>query len=157
MTAIKETGKILLVYFLSTIAYSIGIVATSDEIDFTTYSELKKYWIALIFFSIVFLLLIRLLKVKFETVVIFLAIIMFLLLFLIVNKGFFETYIGSTPDELRFPIMSVIAIYTTMPFQGIIWTLVGFDMVKITEVIVPLYLVLLGTLSYFTINFKKRI
>lgn len=157
MTAIKEIGKILLVYFLSTIAYLIGIVATSDEIDFTTYSELKKYWIALIFFSIVFLLLIRLLKVKFETVVIFLAIIMFLLLFLIVNKGFFETYIGSTPDDLRFPIMSVIAIYTTMPFQGIIWTLVGFDMVKITEVIVPLYLVLLGTLSYFTINFKKRI
>lgn len=156
MTAIKETGKILLVYFLSTIAYSIGIVATSDEIDFTTYSELKKYWIALIFFSIVFLLLIRLLKVKFETVVIFLAIIMFLLLFLIVNKGFFETYIGSTPDDLRFPIMSVIAIYTTMPFQGIIWTLVGFDMVKITEVIVPLYVALLGTLSYFTINIKKK-
>ncbi|MGG5461075.1 hypothetical protein [Clostridium sp. B9] len=156
MTVIKETGKILLVYFLSTIAYSIGIVATSDEIDFTTYSELKKYWIALIFFSIVFLLLIRLLKVKFETVVIFLVIIMFLLLFLIVNKGFFETYIGSTPDNLKFPIMSVIAIYTTMPFQGIIWTLVGFDMVKITEVIVPLYVTLLGFLSYFIINIKKN-
>lgn len=108
-------------------------------------------------FSFVFLLLIRLLKVRFETVIIFLVIIMFLLLFLILNKEFFEFYLGSTPDELKYPIMSFIAIHTMIPFEGIIWTLVGFDMVKITDVIVLLYVVALGTLSYFIINLKKNV
>lgn len=156
MTGIKETGKILLIYFISTITYQIGIIMTSEIKDFTTYSELRKYWIAVLMFSFVFLILIRLLKVRFETVVIFLVIIMFLLLFLMLNKEFFASYIGSTPYELKFPIMSFIAIYTTIPFEGIIWTLVGFDMVKITDVIVPLYVAVLGTLSYFIINLKKR-
>ncbi|HII4502917.1 TPA: hypothetical protein ACY4SN_002015 [Clostridium perfringens] len=123
---------------------------------FTTDSELRKYWIAVLMFSFVFLFLIRLLKVRFETVVIFLVIIMFLLLFLILNKEFFASYLGSTPDEMKFPIMSSIAIYTTIPFEGIIWTLVGFNLVKIADVIVPLYVSVLGTLSYFIINLKKK-
>ncbi|EGT0012811.1 hypothetical protein LTX14_001481 [Clostridium perfringens] len=156
MTGIKETGKILLIYFISTIAYWLGIIMTSEIKGFTTDSELRKYWIAVLMFSFVFLLLIRLLKVRFETVVIFLVIIMFLLLFLILNKEFFASYLGSTPDELKFPIMSFIAIYTTIPFEGIIWTLVGFNVVKIADVIVPLYVAVLGTLSYFIINLKKR-
>ncbi|EGT3617107.1 hypothetical protein FHH43_12835 [Clostridium perfringens] len=156
MTGIKEIGKILLTYFISTIAFYIGLIITADEISFTTYTELKREWIAVVLFTIVFLTLIRLLKLRFETVVIFLVIIMFFLLFLILNKGFFETYLWSTPDELKFPIMSFISICVTIPFQGIIWTLVGFDMIKITEIIVPLYVSLLGLISYFIINFKKK-
>lgn len=88
MTGIKETGKILLIYFISTIAYWLGIIMTSEIKGFTTDSELRKYWIAVLMFSFIFLFLIRLLKVRFETVVIFLVIIMFLLLFLILNKEF---------------------------------------------------------------------
>ena len=89
-------------------------------------------------------------------IIAFLVIIMFLLLFLILNKEFFASYLGSTPDEMKFPIMSSIAIYTTIPFEGIIWTLVGFNLVKIADVIVPLYVSVLGTLSYFIINLKKK-
>lgn len=156
MTVIKEIVKILLTYFFSTIAFYIGLVITSDEIDFTTNTELKREWIAVILFTIVFLALIKLLKLKFETVAIFLVIIMFFLLFLILNKGFFETYLWSTPDNLKFQIISFISILVTIPFQGIIWTLVGFNMVKITEIIIPLYMVFLGLLSYFLINFRIK-
>lgn len=156
MTGIKEIGKILLTYFISTIAFYIGLIITSDEIRFTTDTELKREWIAVALFTIVFLTLIRLLKLRFETVVIFLVIIMFFLLFLILNKGFFETYLWSTPDELKFPIMSFISIWTTIPFQGVIWTLVGYDMVKFIDIIVPVYLMVMGVGSYFVINFKKR-
>lgn len=154
MTVIKEIAKILLTYFFSTIAFYIGLVVISDEIDFTTNTELKRAWIAVILFTIIFLGLIKLLKLKFETVAIFLAIIMFFLFFLILNKGFFETYLWSTPDDLKFPIISFISILVTIPFQGIIWTLVGFNMVKITEVILLMYMVFLGLTSYFLINFR---
>lgn len=155
MNLIKETGKIILIYFIASVVYLI-LTRVLSKSYFTTIFDLRKYWIAVIMFSCVFLILVRLFKVKFESIVIFLVIIMFLLLYLILNKDFFISYLGSTPEPLKYPYITFIAIWTTIPFQGVIWTLVGYDMGKLIDIIVPVYLMIMGVGSYFVIKFKKR-
>lgn len=111
-------------------------------------------WV-LIGFTLLFLILIRLFKVKFKSVLIFLVIIMFLLIFLLINIDFF-IYIGSTPNEGVFPIMTFIALYTTLPFQSIINVLVEYDVGHFSYIILPIYMVAISLFSYITLNFKVK-
>ncbi len=80
---------------------------------------------------------------------------MFLLLFSLLNLDFFVS-IGSTPDPGLFPIMTLISLYTTLPFQGIINTLIGYGIENLSYIIVPGYILLLAGLSYITLNFNAK-
>lgn len=150
---VSDSFKILMIYLITTIISMVvaGFVVEYDYIK----SELKNYLWVMFFFTISFLILIRLFKVKFKAVLLFLGIIMFLLLFLLLNIDFFIS-IASTPDEGIFPIMTFIALYTTIPFQGVINTLVGYDLGKLSYIILPIYMLVLSLLSYITLKFNVK-
>ncbi|GAA0859260.1 MULTISPECIES: hypothetical protein [Clostridium] len=151
LAKIKDTYKILIIYFISTIV-SMVVAEWIVKYDFIKI-YLRNYLWVLIIFTIVFLTLIRLLKVKFKSVLIFLGIIMFLLLFVLLNLDSLIS-LGSTPDEGIFPIMYLIAFYTTLPFQSVINVLIGYDIENLSYIMVPIYIVILNFLSYIILKFK---
>ncbi len=62
----------------------------------------------------------------------------------------------STNNEIIFPIISLVAIYATLPFQSVINTLVGYELGELSYIILPIYMLALALLSYITLNFKAR-
>lgn len=84
---LKDTYKIIIIYFITTVVSIIiaGLVIKNEY----SISELRNYLWVLIIFTISFLILISLFKVKFKSVIIFLGIIMFLLIFVLLNLDFF--------------------------------------------------------------------
>lgn len=150
---LKDSNKILIVYFITTVV-SMAVSNLVVEYDYIK-SDLKNYFWVLIVFTILFLILIRLFKVKYQSVLIFLGIIMFLLLFVLLNLDLFISR-WSTPDITIFTTMSFIAIYTTLPFQSIINILVGYDMGNFSYIMVPIYILSLSLFSYFTLKFKVK-
>ena len=150
---VSDTFKILMIYVITTIVSMVvaGFVVEYDYIK----NELKNYLWVSVFFTTSFLILIRLFKVKFKAVLIFLGVIMFLLLFLLLNLDIFIS-IASTPDEGIFPIMTFVSIYTTLPFQCVINTLVGYDLGKLSYILLPTYMLALALLSYTTLNFNTK-
>lgn len=151
---IKDTYKILLIYFITTIVSMImaGFLVKYEFIQF----YLRNYLWVLIVFTISFLILIRLFKVNFKSVLIFLGIIMFLLLFLLLNLDFFILTGGNTPEGGMFPIMTFIAMYTTLPFQCVIKVLDGYYIGNFSYIMVPIYMLSLILLSYITLKFKSK-
>ena len=150
---LKDSNKILIVYFITTV---VSMVVSNLVVEYNYIkSDLKNYFGVLIVFTILFLILIRLFKVKYQSVLIFLGIIMFLLLFVLLNLDLFISR-WSTPDVTIFTTMSFIAIYTTLPFQSIINSLVGYDMGNLSYIMVPIYILSLSLFSYFTLKFKVK-
>ncbi|WP_194191577.1 hypothetical protein [Clostridium chrysemydis] len=141
----SDSFKITVIYVISTIATMIlaQFIVKYGYIK----SELKNYLWVVVFFTVLFLALIKLFKVKYKSILLFLGIIMFFLIFILINIDIFVS-IGSTPDAGLFPILTFIAIYTTLPFQCIIITLVGYDLWELSYVIVPIYIALLALFSY---------
>ena len=150
---LKDSYKMIIIYLISTIISGVmaGLVVKIDYIKF----YLRNYLWVLIIFTIVFLTLIRVFKVKFKGVLIFLGIIMVLLVFLLLNADFLISP-GTTPDDGIFPFMGLIGFYTTLPFQSVIHTLVGYDLGKLSYIAVPIYMLLLSILSYCTLKFKSK-
>ena len=150
---VSDTFKILMIYVITTIVSMVvaGFVVEYDYIK----NELKNYLWVSVFFTTSFLILIRLFKVKFKAVLIFLVVTMFLLLFLLLNLDIFIS-IASTPDEGIFPIMTFVSLYTTLPFQSVINTLVGYDLGKLSYIILPTYMLALALISYTTLNFNTK-
>ena len=74
---LKEIYKIIIIYFITTV---LSMISAKFIVKYELVQEnLKNYiWILLIF-TLVFLILVKLFKVRFKSVVIFLSIIMVLL------------------------------------------------------------------------------
>lgn len=115
----------------------------------------KRRMDLLIIFTLLFLVLIKLFRVKFKSVLIFLEIIMFLLLFILLNLEFFVS-IASAPNADIFPTMFWLALYTTLPFQSVINLLVGYNIESLSYLIPPTYMVTLSLLSYKVLKFKPQ-
>lgn len=148
---LSDTFKISIIYFITTII-SMVVAGFTVKYEYVK-SDLRSYlWVAIIFTSL-FLILIRLFKVKYKSVLIFLGIIMFLLLFVPLD---FLISLGSTPDESIFLIMSFISLYTTLPFQSVIKVLIGYDIGEFSYIIVQIYMLILSLLSYITLKFKVK-
>lgn len=148
---LSDTFKISIIYFITTII-SMVVAGFTVKYEYVE-SDLRSYlWVAIIFTSL-FLILIRLFKVKYRSVLIFLGIIMFLLLFVPLD---FLISLGSTPDESIFPIMSFILLYTTLPFQSVIKVLIGYDIGEFSYIIVQIYMLILSLLSYITLKFNVK-
>lgn len=115
----------------------------------------KRRMDLLIIFTLLSLVLIKLFRVKFKSVLIFLGIIMFLLLFILLNLDFFVS-IASASDADIFPTMFWLALYTTLPFQSVINLLVGYNIESLSYLILPTYMVTLSLLSYKVLKFKPQ-
>ena len=74
---LKEVYKIIIIYFITTV---VSMISVKFIVKYEFVQEnLKNYiWILLIF-TLIFLILVNLFKVRFKSVVIFFSIIMFLL------------------------------------------------------------------------------
>lgn len=144
---------IIMIYIITTI---ISLLCASLLIKHEyIQSDLKNYLWVLIIFTVSFLMLIRLLKVKYKSVLIFLGIIMLLLVFVLLNLDMITSR-WSTPDSGIFPIIGFVSIFLTIPFQSVINFLVGYGVGNLSYIIVPLYMLVLSVLSYFSLTFKNK-
>ncbi|WP_300379932.1 hypothetical protein [Clostridium sp.] len=146
---IKDLYKIIIIYFISTIISGF-VEHLTIEYD---YIPNPDFIYSLIAFTLTFLVLTKIFKVHFKSILIFLRVIMFLLIFVLLNLSLF---IDFTPKEGVFPLMTVISLITTLPFQYIIHTLIGYKMLKASYIGVPIYMLGLTILCYVTIEFKKK-
>lgn len=152
LISIKESCKILIIYFITTI---VAMIVAGVIVENEFYNELKNYLWVLIIFTLLFLVLIKLFRVKFKSVLIFLGIIMFLLLFILLNLECFVS-IASVPNADIFPTMFWLALYTTLPFQSVINLLVGYNIESLSYLILPTYMVTLSLLSYKILKSKPQ-
>lgn len=90
-----------------------------------------------------------------KILIIYLGIIMFLLLFILLNLEFFVS-IASESNADIFPTMFWLALYTTLPFQSVINLLVGYNIESLSYLILPIYMVTLSALSYKVLKFKPQ-
>lgn len=68
LISIKEICKILIIYFITTI---VAMIVAGVIVEHEFYNELKNYLWVLIIFTLLFLFLIKLFRVKFKSVLIF--------------------------------------------------------------------------------------
>lgn len=148
---IKDIYKIIIIYLITTV---VSMLSAKFIVEYEfVQGNLKRYIWALLIFTLMFLILLRLFEVRFKFVVIFLSIIMFLLIFVIINlDGFFSPW--STPSKVILPFISYIALYTTIPFQIIINVLLGFRMENFSYIAVPVYMAIMALLSNFILKDK---
>lgn len=145
---IKDLYKILITYFISTI---VGGFVAHLTIEYD-YIPNPDFIYSLIAFTLTFLVLTKIFKVYFKSILIFLGAIMFLLIFVLLNLDFFT---ASTPKQV-FPLMFVISFLTTIPFQYMIHTLRGYKMLKASYIGVPIYMLGLIFLCYIILEFKRK-
>lgn len=152
MRKLNESMKIVVIYFISTI---VSMMISSRIIKYAwNIEEWKKYIWVILGFTIIFILLIRLLKVKKKTIIVFMSIIMGLLIFILLNLNYYIEW-GGTSKISSFPIMTLVAQYTTIPFQSIIFCLIGYGVGKMSYIIVPLYIVLVVITTVYKKEFLK--
>lgn len=152
MRKLNESMKIVVIYFISTI---VSMMISSRIIKYAwNIEEWKKYIWVILGFTIIFILLIRLLKVKKKTIIVFMSIIMGLLIFILLNLNYYIEW-GGTSEISSFPIMTLVAQYTTIPFQSIIFCLIGYGVGKMSYIIVPLYIVLVVITTVYKKEFLK--
>lgn len=151
VSKLRENNKIIIIYFITSVISMIvcGLLVKDDSIRIYQRNHL---WV-LIVFSFIFLILIRIFKVRVKSVLIFFGVMMFLLLFLLINLDFFVSISYVTDAEI-FSTMTFVAIYTTLPFQSVIKFLIGYDKEYLSYGVVPLYMILMVILSYIVITFK---
>lgn len=75
---------------------------------------------------------------------------MILILFipLTINRESLFNSLWSTPDEPKYIYLTIISLVTTVPFQGIIWVLVGYGILDRLNIIFLTYLVVMVILGY---------
>ena len=143
---IKDVYKLLIVYFISIIVSGF-IEFLLIEYD---YFPNTNYKYCLIGFTLTFLVLINLFKIKFKSIIIFLGIIMFLLIFTLLNLD----YYSSMTYELVSPLMFIISLLLTLPFQYLFLTLEGYRIIKTAYILVPIYIIMLNFLCYIVLKFN---
>ena len=148
---LKEIYKIIIIYFITTV---LSMISAKLIVKYEYVQEnLKMYIWVLLIFTLMFLILVKLFKVRFKSVIIFLSIIMLLLIFVIINlEGFFSPW--STPSKVILPFISYIALYTTIPFQIIINILLGLRVERFSYIAVPVYMLIVALLSNFILKDK---
>lgn len=157
MKSFNETGKIMLAYFISTLAYIIVLSVISKEELIITRESLRVEWIGTLVFSLVLLLLVWIFKIKFKTFLIFLGIILILFIPLTINRESLWNSLWSTPDTPVFIYSKGLSLVTTLPFHGLIWSLTGYRFLDFLNIIFPSYLIIMGVLGYIITKIRCKI
>lgn len=142
----KDVYKLLIVYFISFIGSALIEFLVIEYDDFPN----SNYKYCLIGFTLLFPVLIKLFKIKFKSVLIFLGVIMFLLIFILLDLGY---YTANTYDV---SLMFIISLILTLPFQYLFLTLEGYRIIKTAYIIVPVYMIVLSFFCYIVLNFNKK-
>ena len=157
MKNFNKVGKIILAYFISTIAYiSTLSFVVKDEL-ITTRESLRVEWVGTLVFSLVLLLLVWIFKIKFKTFLIFLGIILLLFIPLTINRESLWNSLWSTPDTPVFIYLTSLSLVTTLPFHGLIWSLTGYRCLDLLNIIFPIYLLIMGVLGYIITKIRGLI
>lgn len=140
----KDVYKLLIVYFISFIGSALIEFLVIEYDDFPN----SNYKYCLIGFTLLFPVLIKLFRIKFKSVLIFLGIIMFLLIFILLDLGY---YTANTYDV---SLMFIISLILTLPFQYLFLTLEGYRIIKTAYIIVPIYMIVFTFLCYIILKFN---
>ena len=150
----KDRYKLMiidLILFISTLG--IGMITEKP------YRYVNEFsWVILLVNTIVFLILINQFKVKENSVMKYLLIILGIFIILIIDKDYFySSYIQSTPDII-FPfsilLLSNVIILPFVPIFDCIYILNLFNM---SFIMIPLYIVMLMNVSKKVLKLRRKI
>lgn len=156
---VRECLKLLIIYFISTII-SIIIAPLFVKNEFSK-EEYKYYLIPCIIFTIIYIILINIFKVNKKIVIASFLVVYFLVSTLLINDVFSMT--GLTPNEIDFlgmKYITLISLYTTLPFQMLIYILIGYNIGEYSYIILAIYLIAISIIIYLLDKFrvlKKRV
>ncbi|MDZ4992567.1 hypothetical protein GNF80_06205 [Clostridium perfringens] len=148
----KEFGKIIVVY--SILWIETFLVGSYFNVDVQVSKSNLVYLGVFALNTVLFLVLIRVLKVKLKTVFIFLGIISVAMVILLLNLN---TYSEVRPVELITPFLAGISMIFAYSFQLIFIVLSKYDIREVAYFIVPLYMIFLFVLSYLLCRKFKEI
>ena len=148
----KDRYKLIVIHlilFIST--FGIGVITEK------TYVYVNKFsWIILLVNTILFLILIKQFRVKENSIMKYLLIILGIFIILIIDKDYFySSYIQSTPNII-FPysilILSNIIILPFVPIFDCIYTL---NLFNISFIMIPSYIIILMIASKKVLKLSK--
>lgn len=140
----KDRYKLIIIHLiLFILTLCIGVITEKP------YRYVNEFsWVILLVNTMIFLILIKQFKVKENSVMKYLLIILGIFIILIIDKDYFySSYIQSTPDII-FPysilILSNVVILPFVPIFGCIYILNLFNM---SFIMIPLYIIILMNVS----------
>lgn len=153
---IKDSFKIFIIYCISTI---IMMVLTHFFVK-NEYSieEYKNYLIPFIVFSLMYVTLSSIYKVNKKILITSFILIFFLVTTLLIIDTF--SISGLTPNHVNSAIINygaAIALYTTLPYQTLIYILIGYNLVQWGYVVLAVYLIITIIVIYIIDYLKKHL
>ncbi len=150
----KDRYKLMIIHLILFIS-TLGIGMITEK----PYRYVNEFsWVILLVNTIVFLILINQFKVKENSVMKYLLIILGIFIILIIDKDYFySSYIQSTPDII-FPfsilLLSNVIILPFVPIFDCIYILNLFNM---SFIMIPLYIVMLMNVSKKVLKLRRKI
>ena len=151
---VREYFKLLIIYFISTIM-SMIIAPLFVKNEFSK-EEYKYYLIPFITFTIIYIILINIFKVNKKIVIASFLVVYFLVSTLLINDVFSMT--GLTSNEVEFlgiKYITFISLYTTLPFQMLIYILIGYNIGEYSYIILAIYLIVISIIIYVLDKFRE--
>ena len=150
---LREYFKVLIIYFISNVI-SVLVVPLFVKNEFSR-EEYKNYLIPIIIFTIIYIILISIFKVNKKAVIVSFIVIYFLVSTLLISDVF--SMKGLTPNDVSFlgvQYITFISLYTTLPFQMLIYMLMGYNIEDYSYIILAIYLIVMSIIIYIIDKFR---
>ena len=149
----KDRYKLMIIHLILFIS-TLGIGMITEK----PYRYVNEFsWVILLVNTIVFLILINQFKVKENSVMKYLLIILGIFIILIIDKDYFySSYIQSTPDIIFPYSILILSNVLIVPFVFIFNCIYTLNLFNISFIIIPLYIIILMIASKKVLKLNEK-
>lgn len=149
----KDRYKLIIIHLILFIS-AFGIGAITEK----PYRYVNKFsWVILLVNTILFLILIKHFKVKENSIIKYLLIILGIFIILIIDKDYFySAYIQSTPNIIFPYSILILSNVITLPFVAIFDCIYILKLFNISFIIIPSYIIILMITSKKVLKLSKK-
>lgn len=149
----KDRYKLIIIHIIVFIsAFGIGVITEKP------YRYVNKFsWVILLVNTILFLILIKQFKVKENSIIKYLLIILGIFIILIIDKDYFYSlYIQSTPNIIFPYSILILSNVITLPFVAIFDCIYMLNLFNISFIIIPSYIIILMIITKKVLKLSKK-
>lgn len=149
----KDRYKLIIIHLILFIsALGIGVITKNSYRYFN-----KISWVILLVNTILFLILINQFKVKENSIIKYLLIILGIFIILIIDKDYFySSYIQSTPNTIFPYSILLLSNVITLPFVDIFYCIYMLNLFNISFIIIPSYIIILMIITKKVLKLSKK-
>lgn len=149
----KDRYKLIIIHLILFIsAFGIGVITKNS------YRYVNKIsWVILLVNTILFLILIKQFKVKENSIIKYLLIILGIFIILIIDKDYFySSYIQSTPNIIFPYSILILSNVIILPFISIFDCIYMLNLFNISFIIIPSYIIILMIITKKVLKLSKK-